>query len=552
MTATSGTGGKMKESSTPKSAAASAAPAPSLDKKEAKKLRSYESRKIRKPLMEKRRRARINQSLNELKRILLEANGPATTSRKEGSRPAKLEKADILELTVRHLLSLKPSKTTGTTSPKPEELKAATGETPSTESNHSSPSPTTTSSDEMMMMEVVDLETVKNGSPAPGNKPCHVKVSSSTSTVSDSDDESTSPIQSQNQSKPRSFLQHHHNHQQHHPKNLPNCCGHKEEGGNNELSVSTGETPFINGFSECLRLVRSSLKARVVSPHKHHSQQTQAPTNLEDTLESYLSELQQLQRHNNNENNTSSTSPSSKSYYGGTNNVGRGKCIEYSPQHSPAGSTSSSDDLHMTLAMEEGDDHHASPLMLMKASHKYHHANGFPDPAITTSASSPVLISSSSNSPKQYYNQTQERYHSQQQTATSTSRIKGVGGAQQHQHHQNKFFIPTRLPSGEVAFVLKSEMKNNNIGGGERYFTENGSEGPYDHFDEYNFSHHHHHHHQQQSHYGSQFHQQQHPYNHYPHQQLLSSPGSSVKSDTHSPLHSRFFDIDNAPVWRPW
>jgi len=33
--------------------------------------------------MEKRRRARINQSLNELKRILLEANGPASAARKE-------------------------------------------------------------------------------------------------------------------------------------------------------------------------------------------------------------------------------------------------------------------------------------------------------------------------------------------------------------------------------------------------------------------------------------------------------------------------------------
>ncbi|KAJ4445363.1 hypothetical protein ANN_07168, partial [Periplaneta americana] len=57
---------------------------------------------IRKPLMEKRRRARINQSLNELKKLLLDGN----TSKKEGSRPTKLEKADILEMTVQHLQRL--------------------------------------------------------------------------------------------------------------------------------------------------------------------------------------------------------------------------------------------------------------------------------------------------------------------------------------------------------------------------------------------------------------------------------------------------------------
>jgi hairy-and-enhancer-of-split protein len=47
--------------------------------------------------MEKRRRARINNCLNDLKGILLEA------MRKDPARHSKLEKADILELTVRHL-----------------------------------------------------------------------------------------------------------------------------------------------------------------------------------------------------------------------------------------------------------------------------------------------------------------------------------------------------------------------------------------------------------------------------------------------------------------
>lgn len=56
-------------------------------------------RKIRKPLMEKKRRARINDSLETLKEILLK-NTVAIT---QGSRPTKLEKADILEMTVRYL-----------------------------------------------------------------------------------------------------------------------------------------------------------------------------------------------------------------------------------------------------------------------------------------------------------------------------------------------------------------------------------------------------------------------------------------------------------------
>lgn len=56
-------------------------------------------RKTRKPLMEKKRRARINDSLEALKEILL-ANTVAVA---QGTRPTKLEKADILEMTVRYL-----------------------------------------------------------------------------------------------------------------------------------------------------------------------------------------------------------------------------------------------------------------------------------------------------------------------------------------------------------------------------------------------------------------------------------------------------------------
>jgi len=47
--------------------------------------------------MEKRRRARINQSLAALKALILDS------ARLENTKHSKLEKADILELTVRHL-----------------------------------------------------------------------------------------------------------------------------------------------------------------------------------------------------------------------------------------------------------------------------------------------------------------------------------------------------------------------------------------------------------------------------------------------------------------
>lgn len=58
--------------------------------------------------MEKKRRARINDSLEALKQILLESKttlrGSAT--RRNGQRTAKLEKADILEMTVNYLQHL--------------------------------------------------------------------------------------------------------------------------------------------------------------------------------------------------------------------------------------------------------------------------------------------------------------------------------------------------------------------------------------------------------------------------------------------------------------
>ncbi|GLV32400.1 deadpan [Carabus blaptoides fortunei] len=59
-----------------------------------------EQRRNNKPIMEKRRRARINHCLNELKTLILDA------MKKDPARHSKLEKADILEMTVKHLQTL--------------------------------------------------------------------------------------------------------------------------------------------------------------------------------------------------------------------------------------------------------------------------------------------------------------------------------------------------------------------------------------------------------------------------------------------------------------
>ncbi|XP_027622340.1 transcription factor HES-4 [Tupaia chinensis] len=66
-----------------------------------------------KPVMEKRRRARINDSLAQLKTLILDA------LRKESSRHSKLEKADILEMTVRHLQNLRRVQVTAALSADP-------------------------------------------------------------------------------------------------------------------------------------------------------------------------------------------------------------------------------------------------------------------------------------------------------------------------------------------------------------------------------------------------------------------------------------------------
>ncbi|KAM7439212.1 hypothetical protein ABFA07_011389 [Porites harrisoni] len=59
-----------------------------------------ERRKAKKPLMEKMRRARINDSLNEMKNLVLEL------LHKDASRYSKMEKADVLEMTVSYLKAM--------------------------------------------------------------------------------------------------------------------------------------------------------------------------------------------------------------------------------------------------------------------------------------------------------------------------------------------------------------------------------------------------------------------------------------------------------------
>jgi hairy and enhancer of split, invertebrate len=63
--------------------------------------RTYQYRKVMKPMLERKRRARINRCLDELKDLMV------TALQAEGENVSKLEKADILELTVRHLHKLK-------------------------------------------------------------------------------------------------------------------------------------------------------------------------------------------------------------------------------------------------------------------------------------------------------------------------------------------------------------------------------------------------------------------------------------------------------------
>jgi len=75
--------------------------------------RSTQYKKIMKPLLERKRRARINKCLDELKDIMTAA------LQAQGENVSKLEKADILELTVRHLHKMQQARRLMTTSRNP-------------------------------------------------------------------------------------------------------------------------------------------------------------------------------------------------------------------------------------------------------------------------------------------------------------------------------------------------------------------------------------------------------------------------------------------------
>ena len=64
---------------------------------------------VMKPLLERKRRARINKCLDDLKDLMVSA------LQSEGESITKLEKADVLELTVRHLQKLKRQNALGLT-----------------------------------------------------------------------------------------------------------------------------------------------------------------------------------------------------------------------------------------------------------------------------------------------------------------------------------------------------------------------------------------------------------------------------------------------------
>ncbi|XP_076234431.1 enhancer of split mgamma protein [Calliopsis andreniformis] len=72
--------------------------------------KTYQYKKVTKPLLERKRRARINKCLDELKNLMIDA------LETEGEDISKLEKADILELTVRHLQRLQSLQSSGLTS----------------------------------------------------------------------------------------------------------------------------------------------------------------------------------------------------------------------------------------------------------------------------------------------------------------------------------------------------------------------------------------------------------------------------------------------------
>lgn len=73
--------------------------------------KTYHYRKVTKPLLERKRRARINKCLDQLKNLMVDC------LTQEGEHITRLEKADILELTVDYLRKQKNERMTGGVAP---------------------------------------------------------------------------------------------------------------------------------------------------------------------------------------------------------------------------------------------------------------------------------------------------------------------------------------------------------------------------------------------------------------------------------------------------
>merc|ERR1711944_206751 len=72
---------------------------------EAPMSRTHQYRKVMKPLLERKRRARINKCLDDIKDLLIDS-----LQTESGESITKLEKADVLELTLKHLQELRRQK----------------------------------------------------------------------------------------------------------------------------------------------------------------------------------------------------------------------------------------------------------------------------------------------------------------------------------------------------------------------------------------------------------------------------------------------------------
>merc|ERR1711910_123678 len=77
----------------------------SFELEETPMSRTHQYRKVMKPLLERKRRARINKCLDDIKDLLIDS-----LQTESGESITKLEKADVLELTLKHLQELRRQK----------------------------------------------------------------------------------------------------------------------------------------------------------------------------------------------------------------------------------------------------------------------------------------------------------------------------------------------------------------------------------------------------------------------------------------------------------